>query len=335
MRDDELIQWLFANSAPILRYRVAVELLPASVSVDRAQLLRDALATPEMQRWLNILGHNRGIHGSQDEAAENALAKLLDYGLTRHVPELDERVQPLLKRQYEPSSYDPLILYPFLLCAGYADHPLVAQKLAERIELLYRTAQRGDYDFYISAAEAAGVPKAWQGKPIYKDAFGSAADYALPTCYDFYAMAYCPPVAGIKNLKTKLEAIAGFLSDPRFQSTVGGYGWDRKLKRCYAAGRVFLACAEPARLVLFMELGARFAAVRQSEWFQQGMATLRGYHTAQGTYRFPPKMLAEKTGYYIYSGSHMGMGESRRSAQALELESTFRMLLIEKRMRMK
>ena len=95
MRHEELTAWLYANSAPILRYRVAVDLLPASASIDREQLLQDALATPDMQRWLNTLGHYRGIHGSQDEAAENALAKLLDYGLTRDVPALDERVQPL------------------------------------------------------------------------------------------------------------------------------------------------------------------------------------------------------------------------------------------------
>lgn len=138
--------------------------------------------------------------------------------------------------------------------------------------MLYQTAQRGDFDFYLSPAEASSVPKAWQGKPIYRDLFGSAA------------------------------------------------------------GRVFLACVEPARLVLFMELRARFAAARQSERFQQGLAMLSSYHTSQGVYRFPSSLLAEKTGYYIYSGSHMGMGEDRHSPQAMELESTFRMLTIQKRM---
>jgi hypothetical protein len=79
-----------------------------------------------------------------------------------------------------------------------------------------------------------------------------------------------------------------------------------------------------------MELGARFAAARQSEWFQQGLATLSSYRTSRGTYRFPSNLLAEKTGYYIYSGSHMGIGENRRSRQAMELGSTFRMLTIHK-----
>jgi hypothetical protein len=327
MMDNEyLSEWLFANGGPILRYRMAVDRMDGISQAEREQLLRDAIATPEVQRWLDNLRRSPSIHGSKDTNAENPLAKLLDYGLNRAVPAFDQIVQSLLNTPWK--AWDDLILYPFLLRAGYADHPPVAECLGRRIELLYQTALRGDFDFYLSPAEASNVPKAWQGKPIYRDVFGSAVGYSLPTCYDFYALAYCPPVPTIENLSEKIDAIVAFFSDARFQSTVGGYGWDRDKKRRYAAGRVFLACVEPSRLVLFMELGARFAAARRSEWFQQGLATLNSYRTSQGTYRFPSSLLAEKNGYFIYSGSHMGMGEDRHSPKALELESTFRMLNI-------
>jgi hypothetical protein len=326
MDSEKLTAWLFANSGPILRYRIAVDRMVDISQAEREQLLQDALATPEVQRWLDNLRRSPSIHGSKDTNAENPLAKLLDYGMNRAVPAFDQSVQALLNIPWK--SWDDLILYPFLLRAGYADHPRVAECLAKRIELLYQTALRGDFDFYLSPAEATGVPKAWQGKPIYRDIFGSAAGYSLPTCYDFYALAYCPLVPNIENLGEKVETIVAFLSDPRFQSTVGGYGWDRVKNQCYAAGRVFLACVEPSRLVLFMELGARFATARPSEWFQQGLATLSSYRTSQGTYRFPSSLLVEKTGYYIYGGSHMGMGEDRHARQAMELESTFRMLNI-------
>ncbi len=315
MSDQELLEWLFANGGPILRHRVAVDLMPALTRAERQRHLQDALTTPQVQQWLDNLSQAHAIHGHLDIHAENALAKLIEYGLHRGVPALDERVQPLLKRKLE--TWDPLVLYPFLARAGYADHPPVAEWLAFRIEQLYQTARRGNFDFYLSPAETAGAPKAWQGKPIYRDEFGHEAGYALPTCYDLYALAYCPPNLGMAHLSRKLEAIVAFLCDPRFQATVGGYGWDKSHRRCYAAGRVFLACVEPVRLVLFLELSARFAAARRSAWYRQGMLTLAHYRTPQGTWRFPPNLLVEKTGYYLYGGAHMGLGENRRSPREL------------------
>ena len=84
--------------------------------------------------------------------------------------------------------------------------------------------------------------------------------------------------------------------------------------------------------MLFLELGAKFNAARQSEWFQQGLAKLESCRAPQGAYCFPRVLLTEKTGSHIYGGSHMGLGENRRSRRGLELESTFRMLNIYKRM---
>jgi hypothetical protein len=139
------------------------------------------------------------------------------------------------------------------------------------------------------------VPKAWQGKPIYRDEFGHQEGYPLPTCYDFYTLAYCPPMPGIGDYSSISESIVAFLSDARFQSTVGGYGWDKTGRRCYAAGRVFLARVTQARLVLFLELGARFHSARESTWFQEGLASHEKYRTPRGTYSFPPSLLLEKT----------------------------------------
>lgn len=329
MEHDELTEWLFANSGPILRYRIAVDLLDLPDSESEI-LRRESLATSEVQRWLENLEKSRNIHGSKDTDAENALAKLLDYGFSSDLPAIYQKIHQFLNSPLK--TWDSLVLLPFLLRAGASDHPLVLTWLKDRVEKLYRSAQGGSFDFYLSESEAAGVPKAWQGKPIYRDEFGHRAGYSLPTSYDFYALAYCPPIAAIPDLSEKRERIVAFLSDPRFQNTVGGYGWDREKRRCYAAGRVFLACVEPWRLVLFLELGAKFNAARQSEWFQQGLAKLESFRTPQGAYCFPRVLLTEKTGSHIYGGSHMGLGENRRSRRGLELESTFRMLNIYKRM---
>jgi len=326
MENDELVKWLYANGGPILRYRTAIKWMDVSAQ-ERSRLFQECLDAPEVQRWISNLNQAHGVHGSKDTVIENSLAKLLEYGFDRTLPAIDCKIEHILTHSLK--EYEPLILLPFLIRAGYAEHPLVTDWLSDRLDRLYRTAQSDCFDFYLTAEEAAGVPKSWQGKPIYRDEYGSQAGYPLPTCYDFMALASCPSMLGISDFAEKSEAIVAFLSDPRFQTTVGGYGWDKEKNRCYAAGRVFLACVEPARLVLFLEWGAKFKAARMSNWFHQGLATLHTYITRKGTFRFPSHLLAEKTGYYIYSGSHMGLGEDRRSPLGMELASTFRMLSIQ------
>jgi len=323
--DDRIADWLFANGGPIIRYRVATELLADRGDIDRAQLGRDLLVYPEVQRWLANLGQGP-IHHSCDTSAENALGKLLEYGLRSDVADLDEKARPLFARYSDFD--DALVLTPFLVRAGYSRRPVVAEWLTRRMAALHRTAQRGAFDFYLTEAEAAAVPKAWRGKPIYRAEFNPVgADFPLPTCFDFYALAYWPKDDPAAN--RMIEDIVRFISEPAFQTTVGGYIWDRTLKRCYAAGRPFLARVTPERLVLFLELGARFAAARAAPWFKAGLAQLEGYRTPQGRYRFPSELLKETANsYYIYAGAHMGLGENRKQTQALEIESTFRMMKI-------
>lgn len=327
---EEQVNWLYTNSAPILRSRVALEFMDVS-GQERNKLLEASLSTPEVQRWLGNLRGARSIHGSTDTHVENALSKLLDSGFDRSVPAFAECAEHLFSLPL--GLWDPFALFPFLLRAGYADCSRVKEWLAGRLEKLCHTARAGSYDFYLQPEEALKVPKAWRGKPIYRDEYGHMSGYSLPTCYDFYALSYCPPALRVDDYSLKSESIVSFLSDERFQSAPDAYGWDKTKRQCYAAGRVFLACVRPARLLLFLELGAPFSASRRSTWFREGLAELEKFRTARGTFCFPKKLLLEKYGCQIYSGTHMGLGEDRHSPLALELESTFRMLYIQKRVR--
>ena len=101
MNHDELTEWLFLNICPILRFRVAVDLINEVSPIERKQLLRDTLAATEMQRWLDIFSRSRTIHRSKDTDAENPIAKLLDYGLNCDVHAFDERVQRLLNSRWK------------------------------------------------------------------------------------------------------------------------------------------------------------------------------------------------------------------------------------------
>jgi hypothetical protein len=293
---------------------------------ERQLLLEESLETADVQRWLDLLRNATSIHGRTDLHAENPLAKLLQYGFERSVPEFDEGVRHVLSLPLE--RWEALVLMPFLLRAGYGDEMCVREWYGERMETLYTTACRGSYDFFLGEEEVGRVPKPWRGKAIYRDEFGHAAGYALPTCYDFYALAHVREFPLVEAYRQKREAIAAFLSDPRFQDIPDGYGWDKAGRRCYAAGRVFMACATEARLVLFADLGSRMDAARQARWFAESVRRLEAFQTREGRYLFPREFLKEQEGYHLYGGCHMGMGEERRRGLDLEVESTFWMMLI-------
>jgi hypothetical protein len=89
--------------------------------------------------------------------------------------------------------------------------------------------------------------------------------------------------------------------NPSFQDLPDATIWERNRATCYAAGRVFLACLLPVRLVLFLELLAPFRAARQTSWAQEALR-----------YLFPREWLWEQHGQYALSaGGHMGLGEDR------------------------
>ena len=330
LSDEALAEWLFDTGGPIIRYLTARDLL-AHEGAALAPLEAALLESPEVQRWLSNLGAGP-IHHSTDTAAENAMAKLTEFGLRRGLPPFDERMLPYCDlAAVSHRDYEPLVLLPFLIRGGYCGQGEVETLFMSRLEALHRTARRGDYDVHLPESDLQGLPKAWRGKPIYRPEFGDGA-YPLPSCYDFYALAYAPK----DDLESHamMDAVAAYLSDPRFQSISGGYSWDRDKGRCYAAGRTYLACANPEREVLFLELGARFEACRESDWFLGGMNRLESCRTERGAFRFPPEMLKEKrNSYHLYGGAHMGLGENRRAGQWCEIESTFRMLRLKRLLR--
>jgi len=335
--DQKSISFLLDQGGPILRWRTAQELIPANSIIDKEALYADLLVCPEVRRWIDLLGRGP-VHHSKDSSVENVLAKLCEYGLQAG-PELDAHTLPYCAIGRDQPYYDmALILVPFLVRQGYADEPQVSKWLAQRIDLLYTHACSADYDLYMGEAERQSLPASRQylhgrPKPFYQLRFNNHwSVLGLPTCYDLYALAYLPK--GDPLTWHKVESIVSYLLHPAFQETPGGYIWNSKLHRPYAAGRVFLACLptykEPEKLVLFLEMMAQFKCGIASDWFGNGMAHLETFRTERGSYCFPREYLSEKSGYYLYAGMHMGLGEWPRQTRALELESTFRMLRLKK-----
>jgi hypothetical protein len=356
--DMELIEWLLKVGGPIIRYRTATELSCSRGNGEQVRLQDELPASPEVRKWLGILGKCPvacgAIHGSRDTHAENAVGKLLEYGLRADVDKFDQLVRPFLAliqpsddhellHEMSAGQIAQLVLLPFLIRAGYADDARVSSLFLSRLRALHRTAKRGRYDVLLNEKEKENLPKSWRGKNIYRPEHFSA--YPLPTIYDYYALAHYPA----KDARTvrMIADVVAYLSHAEFQAIPNAYLWNRARGRFHSAGRVWLAVipqeeapanrqhqsSYPGRLVLFLELSARFSAARDTDWFRKGVAELEGFRTERGTYQFPSEYLTQKANsYHLYQGNHMGLGENRRRADALEIESTFRMLRLRKLM---
>jgi hypothetical protein len=327
--DTPATAWLMANGGPIIRYRVARELMETDAG-DLHRLREDVARTPEVAEWLGHIVENGNVHGSCDTAFENAVGKLLEFGLERTFEEFDDKVQPYYERVMSSGSFFlPVIAVPFFIRAGYHDRQDLKQWFSDRVEALYRTACDNDHDYFRKAAEKDEIPKAWQDKPVYRGKFMS--DCPMPTIYDLYGMAYYP--RGNQALDAKMDSIAEYWSHESFQRIDRGYGWARGQSACASSGSAWLACCTQHRRVLFVELASRFAPAVKADWFQTRLADLESYRNESGRYRFPSDYLKEKrNSYLIYAGAHMALGEDRRKKSALEIESTFRMALIRRNM---
>lgn len=339
--DTQLIDFLLSHGGPILRWLTLTELVRDGSTFERQSRLDDLLACGEVRRWLDLIGRGP-VHHSMDASFENVFAKLGEYGLRSGIPGIDHYVLPYCAMiDGERDHSEALILVPFLVRLGYTADLRIYEWLSKRIDVLYALACEGDYDLYMDESEHRCLPPSQQtlhGNPklFYKTRFNHHwGVLGLPTCYDLFAMAslmdYLPGSDHLTHQKA--EKIVSYLLSPAFQDTPGGYIWNPELHRPYAAGRVFLACLprENAveKLVLFMEMLVHFEHGRTSAWFQQGLTHLESFRTSRGTYRFPSSYLCEKHNYYLYAGMHMGLGEFPRNLQALELESTFRMLRLQ------
>ena len=113
-------EWLLDNAGPIIRWRLSRDFELETVESPDA-LLGLVLQTDEVQRWLGNLG-GKTIHGSKDTHAENAMAKLVEYGLRAGIPEFDSKMLSYASRfDADDRSIDALIGVPLMIAAGYGD----------------------------------------------------------------------------------------------------------------------------------------------------------------------------------------------------------------------
>jgi hypothetical protein len=350
MNTQETLQWLMDHGGPVIRYRTATELLETGSGHDMNRLAAELLEAPFVQAWLLNLDpknvNQRTYHGSFDTCFENAMGMLLQLGLRAGMTALDERTYPIRdwftnRMKAGPDQWDVFamaLFAAFFAHAGYEDDAIKAF-LCMRLDTLYGFARLGDYDLYDDPKKYKGIPTAFRSKPVIKPELYGGGNYKYPLIYDMYGLA---AMVGIPAANDKVDPVINYIMTPEYhQTVVDGYGivispggsyynmgWDVKLPGFFG----FTGEEEKNGPLLLhrLDLMAHFPSAVKHEWFKNALNYLERFRTERGTYLFPRHYLRESTGYFV-SGMHMSLGENRRAKIALELESTFRMILIKKR----
>jgi len=342
MRDDELVQWLFENGGPAIRYRTATELMGTSEGIDLEQLAEEVRASAMAQLWMGRLGTPGDLfsfHGSHPDAFENVCAKLCELGLRAStMPDCEDRIR-LFRRRLERADdfVGKSLVASCLNWVGYGGDQAVQACLARRLEDTYKLARAGVYDIYIDHDTFGDCPAAFRRRPLVDPEYNDK----LPGIWDIYALAYYPAALMSAETASRIEAVVAYILHPDYQSLHEGYGYMRAGPRRYYSigwsvhlpgyhGFEFSRAMHVHTFVQRLELMAHFTAARQSQWFQDCVEHLEGYRTPTGTYRFPARYLREQPRGYWVQGAYMRLEESRRRRQSLELDSTFRMCKIKR-----
>jgi hypothetical protein len=365
----ELLDWLMANGGPTIKYRTTTELMDNHSKLD--ELINDLLNTKTINSLLRRIESYepmqtvdiRTINAIHSGAGvEGIVAKLLELGMKSGIDAFDSRMQVF--RQYvnnafvskalsSPGGQDvshnraifiAILLASYFVRAGY-EYDEIISFIKERINLLYKIATDKQFNIHLNATEILSYPKppkSWSASPVIRPEYDPGCnEKPLPLIHDIFCLAYFPKSFIDRDLENKINSIIEYILDERFQALPQGYGllWYKTNRTYYACGwRPELPCLhnhnseyEKSILVLYMELMSKFKAARESKWFKNCLNYLEEFKTNKGTYCFPAYFLKDAKNMGYVCGMSMGLGENRKSEKAYEIESTFRMLLIKRR----
>ncbi|WP_419661052.1 hypothetical protein [Desulfosarcina variabilis] len=354
-----IIEWLMNNGGPVIRYRTAIEFL------DNYQLEKDFIkdiVNDEKIQYLLAKLDDFGPIKTNDKRTLNAIhkvdglegyiSKLLEFGFTKNIKPFDKKMR--IFRQYVNNNlvqqanasrsgqdvrnnwaiFIAVLMTCFLIRAGYRYKELL-DFVEFRTEALYRNAKEMNYDVYYDQSVLSRMlkrPHHWLNTPVLRSEFDPGFnERPLPNIWDIYTLAYFPEDCKSNKLRMKIDRIIEYVLDDRFQVLREGYGllFFNANKRYYTCGwsptLPYFHNVENKRdkrvLVRYVDLMARFKNATNSDWMKKCINHLEEFKTATGTYTFPKNYLSEK---------YVRLGENRRKKNAIEIESTFRMLLLKK-----
>jgi hypothetical protein len=200
--------------------------------------------------------------------------------------------------------------------------------MLERLKLSLEFVETVDFDeFYVRDSK-----KEWLVSPrFYKD-----IEQGLPYVHDIRGIASSKWVFEKSEYNRMAEKVITTILSPEYQGLKSGYGYLKYESRAYTivwSVHVPGFSSAPtenemSRLLLCLEMLAPFKSARESDWFQSSLDMLEEEINDEGHYRFPRNWLPERQSGYWVSGPYMALEDERRKPNAIDYESTFRLLKI-------
>lgn len=363
MNENELVTWLFDNGGSAIRYRTATELMENCSAALKKQLVNDLLDHKKAKELLPLLDNFPLIpsfnnirefirfHSSKGYDLEQVVPKLMNIGLKNGISEFDKKMHKFRKYvendlvhsafKNPQDARDTWAIWTAHFCAahfawgGYTYKESI-DYIKKRIDSLYKTASMKSFNIHSEKGKKPII------RPELDPCIGSTP---LPIIFDIYCLSYFPKENLSDDYIKKINTIIKFILDERFQSLPEGYGYlsyksSSGKPAIYGCGWRpvlpgffnFESQTQLKSIILYLDLMSHFKVATKSNWFKNCIDHLEQYRNDSGTYSFPSNYLQDKKDGFFVLGNGIGLEESR-SKKSLELESTFWMLLIKRRIK--
>jgi hypothetical protein len=352
MNHRDLAYWLLDHGGPIIRFRTLVDIFDEQDVGTVSRALREMTESPEVVKWLDLIESSlefNDVHSGRQNAFENVVAKLVQFGWRAGLQPFDSKTLPFRVWLSENVDKEPIVAHEVfkrtliasvLAHAGYQTVDAVQKQVLSRLNTVHQFAKESEFSqIYVDKSEYRGIPKGLASHDLVNPILYPEQQFALPWIHDIIAFSHLNIVVENNEFREKTEQVLEMVLTQEYQSLPWSYGIAKYGKRYYVLGwavhlpgysktpegRVF------AEMLIVLEALACFTCVRKSPWFKNSMKYLDEFRTEDGTYSFPRTWLPEKRRGYWVGGEYMAFDERKGSKNAIEVESTFRMVNIKKR----
>ncbi|MHA2222408.1 MAG: hypothetical protein ACXAAO_10180, partial [Candidatus Thorarchaeota archaeon] len=342
--------WLLDNAGPIVRYRTIVDLVEEQDVGVVARALTDMSEAPEVIKWLGLLKPNLGfneVHSSKQDAFENVMGKLVQLGWRAGLQPFDTKTLPFrswLSDNIDRPHVEPHIVFEktliasLLARAGYEMVEVVEKQMLSRLETLHKFSSDPDFSrIFVEKPDTKWMSEtdhALVNPKLYPN-----QEFMLPWIHDVLAFSKIGSLMDQPEKRRRVESVMEMILTSEYQALPWSYGLAKYGNKYYAIGwavhlpgynnkpegRLF------AEMLQLLDALAPFKSIQSSSWFNDSLNYLEEFRTDNDTYSFPRGWLSEKkTGYWV-GGVRMAYDSRPGRNNAIEVESTFRTLMIKKR----
>lgn len=334
------VEYLLNNANDTIKYRLITEVCAIQNPMEVERLRKAIVDSERYKKLLSCLRDRKEYHGATLYAVENSLNMLVDMGIyyQKGFEEFDEVLKEIsdeasqmpINNNHVLGQLSHIVIVPFLLRAGMRESWMM-KFFFDRVELIHSFVKKKQYDIYREELIHKNIPDSFKNRPIIREELYVDGRISFPLEYDIYACAALYNEVE-KDVRKQIGEIIEYIMDERFLLIEDGYGILHKNNNYWAMGwdpkpTDLNKCHKYNPLLLKANLLATFPQVITSKWFAGVMETLQQYVDENGLYHFPKEFLTEKDSCWML-GYHMGLGESRRKKNALELEGTFRAIML-------